>query len=73
MSRIELSYHRYEWIPSKDFEKEWSATLEIDVLGTLYESETHHSPAAEKIEFGWDKLWIEGRPSWHTVLQLIND
>lgn len=71
--QVTISYHRYEVVESTVYEPSWRTELKMDALGTLYDSREPYSPAARKLELGWEKLWLEGTPTWSTLVRLLND
>lgn len=70
---IGISYHRYEVLKNDVHDGKWSAEVEVEWVGVIYESDSDYSPAAQKLELGWEKLWEDGTPNWHTVVRLLED
>jgi len=68
-----LSYHLYETLPSAAFTDDWTGKIKFDLLGTVYDSEVSGSPAAKKIERGWESFWIDEQLSWTSVERFIHD
>jgi len=69
-----VRYHLYgalPGVPVQDRSRRWSAEIKLDTLGTLYSTDESGSPAARRIEEGWEDLWLEGTPSWQTIQQII--
>lgn len=71
-SQFEVSYHLYEALPHLP-QADWQAKIKFDVIGTVYDSDEIGSPAARRLEAGWERLWEDGRPDWATIERMITD
>jgi hypothetical protein len=72
-SEFMVSYHLYDELPYLAYNNSWKGKIKIDGLGTFYDTESIGSPAAKRLERGWESLWEDGRPGWATIERMITD
>jgi hypothetical protein len=72
-NEFEVSYHLYDALPALADGGNWITKLKVDGLGTVYDSKETGSPAAKRLEDSWERLWVDGRPTWTTVERMVLD
>ena len=72
-NEFNVSYHLYDALPTRTEAPDWNGKIKVDGLGTVYASEETGSPAAKRIEHGWESLWADGSPTWATIERLALD
>ena len=72
-SEFLVSYHLYDELPYLAYDDSWKGKIKLDGLGTFYDTTAIGSPAAKRIESGWESLWEDGRPGWATIGRMITD
>jgi hypothetical protein len=72
-SEFEVSYQLYDALPAPAQARNWTSKIKVEGLGTVYTSEHSGSPAATRIEQGWERLWENGFPNWGTIEHMLTD
>lgn len=72
-SKFEVSYHLYDALPAPAQARNWTSKIKVDGLGTVYDSQHSGSPAAIRIEQGWERLWEDGSLGWGTIERMLTD
>jgi hypothetical protein len=72
-NEFKVSYHLYDALPARTEAPDWTGKIKVDGLGTVYATEESGSPAAKRIEHGWESLWADGSPTWATIERLALD
>ena len=72
-NEFQVSYHLYDALPASAKAPHWSGKIKIDGLGTVYDSKETGSPAAKRLEDGWERLWVDGNPNWGTIERMVLD
>jgi hypothetical protein len=68
---IMLSYHRYDKLPRKDFTKNWTSKIKINSIGTIYDSQTEHSPLVTRVDRAWQEVKHIDPTEWKSVERLL--
>ena len=72
-NEFNVSYHLYDALPARTEAPDWTGKIKVDGLGTVYATEETGSPAAKRIEHGWESLWADGSPTWATIERMVMD
>jgi hypothetical protein len=68
---LQISYHLYDELPQHAYTEDWTGDIQIDSLGTVYDSEKEISPLVTRIDRAWEKVKKAGPINWATVERLI--
>jgi hypothetical protein len=71
-SKFAIAYHLYEALPYHT-QDPWQAKMQLDGLGTIYDSNQAISPAAKRLEDAWERLWVDGRPDWSAIVRMMRE
>jgi hypothetical protein len=70
-SEIYVSYHLYDELPQHEYTEDWTGKVNIDKLGTVYDSEKEISPMVTRVDRAWQKVREIGPINWATVERVI--